>query len=84
MISTKLSSKGQVIIPKTIRSGHHWETGQEFIVINQKDNIILKPKAPFPETNLDDVGGFLKHNGSPLSLEDMDKAIRTGIERLHK
>ena len=84
MISTKLSSKGQVIIPKTIRSGHHWETGQEFIVINQKDNIILKPKAPFPETSLDDVEGFLKHNGNPLSLEDMDKAIQTGIERHYK
>ena len=84
MISTKLSSKGQVIIPKTIRSGHRWETGQEFIVINQKDNIILKPKSPFPETRLDDVGGFLKHNGSPLSLKDMDKAIRTGIERQYK
>ena len=84
MISTKLSSKGQVIIPKTIRSGHRWETGQEFIVINQKDNIILKPKSPFPETRLDDVGGFLKHTGRSLSLEDMDKAIRTGIERRHK
>ncbi len=81
MLSTKLSSKGQIIIPKTIRVGHHWETGQEFIVISQKDNIILKPKAPFPETSLDNVKGFLKHNGKPLSLEDMDKAIRTGIER---
>ena len=84
MISTKLSSKGQVIIPKTIRSGHRWETGQEFIVINQKDNIILKPKSPFPETRLDDVGGFLKHTGRSLSLEDMDKAIRTGIESRYK
>ena len=84
MIATKLSSTGQVIIPKTIRSGHRWETGQEFIVINQKDNIILKPKSPFPETSLDDVGGFLKHAGHSLSLEDMDKAIRTGIERRYK
>ncbi len=84
MISTKLSSKGQVIIPKAIRSRHHWETGQEFIVINQKDNIILKPKAPFTETCLGEVEGFLKHNGNPLSLEDMDKAIQTGIKRLHQ
>ena len=84
MISTKLSSKGQIIIPKTIRSGHCWKTGQEFIVINQKDAIILKPKAPFPETKLDNVAGFLTHNGDPLSLEDLDKAIRMGIEREYK
>jgi hypothetical protein len=25
MLTTKLSSKGQVIIPKEIRNRHHWE-----------------------------------------------------------
>lgn len=84
MITTKLSSKGQVIIPQPIRLGHHWETGQEFIVIDEKDNIILKPKAPFPATHLDDVAGCLKYTGSPVSLEGMDEAIRMGIEDRYK
>jgi AbrB family looped-hinge helix DNA binding protein len=32
MDSIKLSSKGQVIIPKHIRSAYHWEAGQELIL----------------------------------------------------
>jgi bifunctional DNA-binding transcriptional regulator/antitoxin component of YhaV-PrlF toxin-antitoxin module len=28
---TRLSSKGQVIIPEALRAVHHWEAGQELI-----------------------------------------------------
>lgn len=34
METTKLSSKGQVIIPKAFRSTHHWEPGLELMVID--------------------------------------------------
>ncbi len=46
------------------------------------DGIILKPKKPFAETKLDDVAGCLKYQGEPKTLEDMDNAIRQGIEKL--
>ena len=36
METTRLSSKGQVIIPKTLRDAHHWLAGQEFIAIAQR------------------------------------------------
>ena len=63
MNTTKLSSKGQIIIPKPIRMAHHWETGQDFIVINTSDGILLKPKTPFQETALADVASCLKYKG---------------------
>lgn len=44
---TKLSSEGQVIIPKFLREAHHWEVGQELIAIDTGDGILLKPKKPF-------------------------------------
>jgi AbrB family looped-hinge helix DNA binding protein len=31
---TKLSSQGQVTIPKILRDQFHWEDGQELIIIN--------------------------------------------------
>lgn len=44
------------------------------------NEIILKPKKLLPETKLDDVAGCLKYQGKPKTLEDMDNAIRQGIE----
>jgi AbrB family looped-hinge helix DNA binding protein len=83
MKTTKMSSKGQVIIPKALREIHHWEEGQELIVINVGDGILLKPKKPFPETSLDLVAGCLKYEGTPKSLEDMEDAIRQGLKELN-
>ena len=36
METTRLSSKGQVIIPKRLRDAHHWLAGQELIAIAQR------------------------------------------------
>ncbi len=80
METTKLSSKGQVIIPKPLRNAHHWETGQELVVIDMGDGILLKPKTPFPESNIKDVASCLKYKGKAKSLEDMEDVIKKGIE----
>jgi AbrB family looped-hinge helix DNA binding protein len=82
MKTTKMSSKGQVIIPKALREIYHWEEGQELIAIDMGDGILLKPKKPFPETTLDQVAGCLKYQGTPKSLEDIEDAIRQGLEEL--
>lgn len=52
---------------------------QDFI-IDMGDEILLKPNKLFPETKLDDVAGCLKYQGEPKTLEDMDNAIRQGVE----
>ena len=78
MNTTKLSSKGQVIIPKPIRSAHHWETGQDFIILDTADGILLKPKMPFQETTLADVAACLKYKGKSKTLDDMEQAIKQG------
>ena len=78
MDSIKLSSKGQVIIPKHIRSTYHWETGQELIVIDTGDGILLKPKAPFPESTL--RSGRVIHIRAPKTIDEMDDAIAKGLK----
>ncbi len=80
METTKLSSKGQVIIPKPLRNAYHWEAGQELIVIDTGDGILLKPKTSFQETSIENVASFLQYTGKEKSLEDMEKAIQKGVK----
>jgi AbrB family looped-hinge helix DNA binding protein len=78
--TTRLSSKGQIIIPKAVREAHLWQPGQEFLVVDTGDGILLQPRRPFAATQLADVAGMLPASGSPRTLEEMEAAIRRGVE----
>jgi AbrB family looped-hinge helix DNA binding protein len=79
--TTKLSSKGQVIIPKAFRSTHHWEPGLELLVIDTGDGLLLKPKAPFPPSDLSQVYGMFKARVSPKTDEEIKAALTEDIRR---
>ncbi len=82
MQTTKLSSKGQVIIPKVLRSRYKWNPGQKLMAIDTGDGILLKPSQSFEETELDQVAGILKYSGKPISIKEMEEAIEKGaLER---
>lgn len=44
--TTKLSSKGQVVIPEVIREQLHLKEGDQFVVIGQGDTVIFKRITP--------------------------------------
>ena len=44
--TTKMTSKGQIVIPEEIRKKLKLETGSRFIVLGEKDVVILKTIAP--------------------------------------
>jgi AbrB family looped-hinge helix DNA binding protein len=44
--TTKLSSKGQVVIPESIRKSLKLKVGDQFIVVGQGDSMILKTISP--------------------------------------
>jgi len=79
METTKLSSKGQIIIPQIIREAYNWQAGVEFLVVDTGDGILLKPKTPFPATKIEDVAGCLTYNGPVISQTEMDAAVQKGI-----
>ena len=81
METTKLSSKGQVIIPKTLRVAHRWEPGLELVAVDMGDGILLRPKTPFAETRLDEVAGNLRFTGKAKSIDEMEAAVRQGVRR---
>jgi AbrB family looped-hinge helix DNA binding protein len=76
--TTRLSSKGQVVLPKSVRDAHQWRPGTEFIVENTADGVLLRPAKPFPPTRLEDVAGCLRYGAKPKTLRQMEAAI--GIE----
>ncbi len=80
--TTKLSSKGQVIIPKHIRESHRWDTGLELQVIEFKGGILLKPKAPFERINIDDIAGFLQYSGPKKTDENIQEAMRQAARKV--
>ena len=78
MEKTRLSSKGQVIIPKSIRDARGWKEGEELLVEETKDGVMLRPAQPFPRTTLQEVVGCMKYEGPRRSLEEMDAAVARG------
>jgi AbrB family looped-hinge helix DNA binding protein len=80
MDSTRLSSKGQVIIPKSLRDAYQWQPGQEFTVTDIGEGILLQPKRPFAPTTLADVAGSLPYGGPPKSVDEMAQAIARGVQ----
>ena len=44
--TTKMSSKGQVVIPEDIRKRLNLKTGVQFVVVGENDVVILKAISP--------------------------------------
>jgi AbrB family looped-hinge helix DNA binding protein len=42
--TTKLSTKGQVVLPKSLRAANHWKPGTEFVVQERHGGILLCPR----------------------------------------
>ena len=47
METTRLSTKGQIVLPKTIRTSRAWGPGTEFTVEETRDGLLLRPAAGF-------------------------------------
>ena len=83
METTRLSTKGQIILPKNIRTSRAWVAGTKFNVEETPEGILLRPAGRFPETSLDDVAGCLRSIGKPKTLDQMKTAIAREVRRRH-
>jgi len=52
--TTRMSSKGQVVIPEEVRSGLGLKEGSQFVVVGERDTVILK-MIPTPAMDEFDV-----------------------------
>jgi antitoxin PrlF len=72
-----LSSKNQVTIPKQVREYLHLKPGDRFKFFLQPDGVVvILPKIPVSK-----LKGSLPRAKRPISVEQMDAAIREGAAR---
>ena len=80
-LTTTLSIKGQVILPKAIRQALHWEAGMRLVVEKTSEGVLLKPLPAFVQTRPEDVFGSLARDGAAKFLADMDAGVLAEAKR---
>lgn len=81
LLTTTLSTKGQVILPAMIRKARAWSPGTRLVVEDTADGVLIRAAPLFPATRPEDVFGCLPHAGPPVTLEQMDAAVAAEARR---
>lgn len=80
-----LSSKGQVIIPKSLRVQRRWSPGTRLEVHDTPDGVLLRPAAPATKVDLAiglaAIRRRLGSGGPVLSTDEMNDAVRGEAQR---
>lgn len=82
-LMTTVSTKGQVILPKSIRKHRHWGVGTKLVVEETDEGVLLKQAPLFAPTCPEDVFACLRYTGKPKTLEEMDAAVAAEARRRH-
>lgn len=80
--TTRLSSKGQVVLPSRLRSARGWAPGTEFQVRDTPEGILLTPLPLRAASRMEDVAGCLKTQRR-VRLDEMDAAIADEARARH-
>ena len=81
---TRVSTKGQVILPKAIRDKRKWAAGTELTVEETAEGVLLRTAPCFAPTKVEDVAGMLRDRGRikrVVSIEEMDEAVLAEARR---
>ena len=70
--TTKMSSKGQVVIPENIRKKLNLRAGAQFVVVGEKDVVILKNITPPLLDEFDDLIDKARKEGEKAGIRRSD------------
>ncbi|WP_407114175.1 AbrB/MazE/SpoVT family DNA-binding domain-containing protein [Bradyrhizobium sp. LMG 9283] len=79
MLTTTVSTTGQVILPKAIREQRHWFAGTELIMEDAPEGVLLKARPAFPPTR----PSSLSYTRPAKSIADMQAGIAGQAKRRH-
>ena len=74
-LTTVISTKGQVILPKAIRDQLQWGAGTRLTVENTPEGVLLKSTPVFAASSIDALFGSMRYDGPALSIDEMNAAI---------
>ena len=75
METTRLSTKGQIVLPKSLRASRDWRPGTAFTIEETGDGILLRPAARFPAAGIEEVAGCLRSKRKSKTPAQMRAAI---------
>ena len=83
LATTKMSSKGQVVIPEDIRKRLGLKAGSQFVVVGEKDVVILKAISPPSMDEFDDLITQARERAQKAGMKksDIRMAIKKARER---
>ncbi len=70
--TTKMSSKGQVVIPEIIRKTLNLKVGTQFVVVGDKDVVILKNITSPSINDFDELIAKARKDGKNAGLKKTD------------
>lgn len=74
--TVRLSSKGQIVIPKEVRESLHWGVGVELTLVTTEHGVMLQTKpAQQHKLPAKSLRGFLQHKGEPVPTEALCKPV---------
>ena len=81
--TTRMSSKGQIVIPESVRKRLKLEEGVEFVVIGEGDVVVLKVISP---PSMDAFDGLIRQarqqaKAAGLQRSEISKAISRAREK---
>mgnify|MGYP001079692485 CR=1 FL=1 len=81
--TTKMSSKGQVVIPEEVRSALGLKAGAKFVVVGDGDVVILKMITPPSMAEFDELVAEARRQARQAGMKPSDvaaaiKAVRAG------
>ena len=76
MIESKITSKGQTTLPKSVREALSAQAGDRVRYVIQDGEVRIIPVRPIGR-----LFGVLRYDGPAVTLEDMERAIVDGARR---
>lgn len=80
--TTRMSSKGQIVIPEEIRTQLGLKAGTQFVVIGERDVVILKTLSPPAMADFDDLIVKARKHGRRAGLKRAD--VRAVVKKERK
>lgn len=70
--TTKMSSKGQIVIPEEIRKRLGLKPGAQFVVVGDRDVVILKVISPPSKDDFDDLVSEARRQARKAGMKRSD------------
>ena len=80
-VRTKMSSKGQLVVPRELRERRGWREGTVLELEETPRGVLLRLADSDRTLDLDDLVGSAGYSGPRRSLADMDRAITDEARR---